>query len=508
LIFNSLAFFASAKEGYHKSISTMKLYRLTSTFVHRIGIIVLFLLTGISLSGQSEGYNKTIKLDNFTAINTTINENCFNKIGREFFLLEIDIQDSKFFPPSMQLSQSVFKTKEIIAIEDLEVEEFFYLLNHDFVYTGPVVSYNLKDYIFSATKRHGDGVIKPGQTLQLYEANIDDEYFTNIKRLPFCQKSSNYCHASLRSNGNLLIFASDMPGGHGGYDLYAAAKVNGQWSKPYNLGPKVNSIDDELYPFYSDDGYLYFSSDRFGGAGETDIYVSERLDDAWTAAANLGAPYNSKSHDYGFRLLNYEGYGTLSSDRSGGLGIDDIYTFRHYREEENKDLINDAENNTETVATTDASNSTVTNIVNNYFNFQSPEVAGVMDEEAYVIFYEGPSVFDQAAYESDKDAFVKSLPVSTAKKFKVGDLGSIAPAENQFVQIKIKGYNDVYLSPSEASTQPLNFDFIAKGWKPLPGFMKRLWMQSIILRSLIRTLPTLICLLKQKQLRLCKLVPK
>ena len=432
--------------------------------------LLLFLFVGQNLSAQSEGYNKTIQLDNFKAINTTINENCFNKIGREFFLLEIDIQDSKFFPPSMQLSQSVFKTREILAIEELEVEQFYYLLNHDYVYTGTVVSYNLEDYIFAATKRHGDGVIKPGQTLQLYTANIENEYFTNIERLPFCHKGSNYCHASIRSNGNLMIFASDMPGGHGGYDLYGAARVDGVWPKPYNLGPKINSLDDELYPFFSEDGYLYFSSDKFGGAGETDIYVSERLDDGWSAAANLGAPYNSKSHDYGFRLLNYKGYGTLSSDRSGGIGIDDIYTFRHFREEENKNLIEGLEDNQETVSETSTEgNNTTNNITNNYFNFQSADAAGVMDKEAYVIFYQGNSDYNDSEFNADKEGYVKLLPVVTAKKYQVKDLANIAPEKDQFVQIKIKGYNDVYLTPHQATQKPFNFDFVEKGWKHLPG---------------------------------------
>jgi len=446
----------------------MTQYKLTRVLY--LGIFLLFCLTDANnLSAQSEGYNKSIQLDNFTAINTTINENCFNKIGREFFLLEIDIQDSKFFPPSMQLSQSVFKTRETLAIDDLEVEEFYYLLNHDYVYTGTVVSYNLEDYIFTATKRHGDGVIKPGQTLQLYTANIEDEYFTNIARLPFCQKSSNYCHASIRSNGNLMIFASDMPGGHGGYDLYAVARVDGEWSKPYNLGPKINSLDDELYPYFSEDGYLYFSSDRFGGAGETDIYVSERLDDGWSAAANLGAPYNSKSHDYGFRLLNYKGYGTLSSDRSGGMGIDDIYTFRHFREEENKDLIQALEDNKEVAETTSNGNNTTTNITNNYFNFQSSEAATVMDREAYVIFYQGSADYNEETFIADREGYVKLLPVVTAKKYQVKDLSNISPEKDQFVQIKIKGFKDVYLSPTQASEKPFNFDFEEKGWKSLPG---------------------------------------
>lgn len=422
----------------------------------------------------NEGYNKTITLTNFEAINSQINENCFNKIGREYFLLEIDIADSKFFPTTMKLSQAVYKTRETLAIEDLRVEEFYYLLNHDMIYTGTVVSYNLKDYIFAATKRHGEGVIKSGQTLQLYTANIEDEYFSNIKRLPFCQRDYNYCHASISENGNLMVFSSDMPGGQGGYDLYATVRVNGKWTKPLNLGPKVNSLDDELYPYYSADGFLYFSSDKFGGAGGTDIYVCERLDNGWTAAANLGQPYNSKSNDYGFRILNYEGYGTMTSDRSGGMGMDDVYTFRHFREQENRALIEAMDSKSEiaeqpddTLASTSTSESTTT--INNYFNFLSPDAADEMNADAKVAYYTTSENFDQSAFEEDPAKYCNNLPLTSSQNMKVGELGNLIFEADQIVHIMIKGYEDIFMHSNNQGEQPMDFTFKPLGLRHLPG---------------------------------------
>ncbi|MCB9281022.1 MAG: DUF1573 domain-containing protein [Lewinellaceae bacterium] len=131
----------------------------------------------------------------------------------------------------------------------------------------------------------------------------------------------------------VLFFVSDMPGGHGGLDIYYATyKGDGVYADPINLGPKVNSVGDEYSPYYHD-GTLYFSSDGHPGIGGFDIFYSVWDGSSWSEPKNMGKSYNTSVDDIYFRL-DPEGYkGVLTSNREGGRSLksktccDDIYTF-------------------------------------------------------------------------------------------------------------------------------------------------------------------------------------
>jgi Tol biopolymer transport system component len=95
-----------------------------------------------------------------------------------------------------------------------------------------------------------------------------------------------------------LYFSSDRDGGEGGLDLYRAPRVAGRYPAAYNLGPPVNTGDGDDLPFIApDESYLIFASDRPGGLGNRDLYVSFRVDGRWTAPRNLGSPINSPAWD-------------------------------------------------------------------------------------------------------------------------------------------------------------------------------------------------------------------
>ncbi|MFK8101882.1 MAG: OmpA family protein, partial [Saprospiraceae bacterium] len=127
----------------------------------------------------------------------------------------------------------------------------------------------------------------------------------------------------------VLYFASDMPGGFGGMDLYMSEKEDGSWGPPLNLGPTINTEGNEVFPYYHQDKKLYFSSDGQIGLGGLDIYFMEDKEDGeWGAIENLGYPINSISDDFSI-IFNEEGTcGHFSSDREGGAGRDDIYSFK------------------------------------------------------------------------------------------------------------------------------------------------------------------------------------
>ena len=146
--------------------------------------------------------------------------------------------------------------------------------------------------------------------------------------LPINSDQYSVMHPCLSADGKRLYFASDMPGGMGGFDLYYVALERDTWGPPVNLGPVINSAGNEVFPSLASDGTLHFASDGWGGLGGMDLFRSRPLGEAWSRPVNPGAPLNSAADDFG---LIWEGGGQcgyFSSDRPGGAGKDDLYAVR------------------------------------------------------------------------------------------------------------------------------------------------------------------------------------
>jgi len=127
-------------------------------------------------------------------------------------------------------------------------------------------------------------------------------------------------------DGRTLYFSSTRRGSLGGTDLFAATKNRrGRWSNVRNLGPKINTAGNEMFPYQASDGSIYFSSNGHPGLGGLDILVAKRSEGKMVVE-NLGAPVNTSSDDFGFFLYTPD-KGFFTSNREGGQGDDDIYTF-------------------------------------------------------------------------------------------------------------------------------------------------------------------------------------
>ncbi len=144
------------------------------------------------------------------------------------------------------------------------------------------------------------------------------EHGTWSAPVPFEHNSDRYSimHPSLSANGDSLYFASDMPGGMGGTDLYLSVRKGSTWSTPKNLGPDINSSHHEAYP-KKNGSTLQFASDRPGGLGKLDIYSTAQINGEWLAPLALPAPINSTGNDLGYHPIGDTRTALMSSDRDG-----------------------------------------------------------------------------------------------------------------------------------------------------------------------------------------------
>lgn len=176
--------------------------------------------------------------------------------------------------------------------------------------------------------------------LRIMQATLDGDK-SSVKEVNINDDQYNACHPAVSQDGQTLIFASDRPGGYGGMDLYAARAYEGKWVSVTNLGPTVNTENHEFFPGIYRDSMLVFASDRPGGAGKIDQYISLLDRGIWTDAEMLPYPFNSPQDDLGLVIMQNGQSGYFSSSRFGGLGEDDIYKWQSDKSIFNRDLIPD-----------------------------------------------------------------------------------------------------------------------------------------------------------------------
>ncbi|HSV76942.1 MAG TPA: OmpA family protein [Bacteroidales bacterium] len=146
---------------------------------------------------------------------------------------------------------------------------------------------------------------------------------------PFNSNDFNIGYPSISEDGLILYFASDMPGGHGGFDLYRMERtsIDSPWGSPVNLGREINTSLNDSYPFIAGN-ILYFSSFGLPGFGGFDIFYSEITPEkGLSRPINIGAPINSSADDFGFIINRDYTSGFFASNRPGGVGKDDIFSF-------------------------------------------------------------------------------------------------------------------------------------------------------------------------------------
>ncbi|MBO3099836.1 OmpA family protein [Gelidibacter pelagius] len=172
---------------------------------------------------------------------------------------------------------------------------------------------------------------KDDQKLKIYRSEKINNKWQTAEELSINSDHFSTAHPALSPNGTKLYFSSDRPGGFGESDLYVATiNTDGSIGEPVNLGPEINTRGKETFPFISADHELYFSSDGHFGLGGLDVFYVKIKNDGFGNLLNVGAPINTYADDFAFGIDQSTRRGFISSNRSeadGTFVYDNIYTF-------------------------------------------------------------------------------------------------------------------------------------------------------------------------------------
>lgn len=210
--------------------------------------------------------------------------------------------------------------------------------NHSEYHVGPIAT-NAAEDIFFVTRTYtgkeserfkAEGAKWKKQNLELKIVKKKGDQYEE-ENFPYNNvKTYSVGHAVLSTDEKTLYYASDMPGGIGGVDIwFSELMADGSWGNPTNAGSTINSKGDEMFPSVFGNS-LYFSSNGLVGMGGLDIFKAEGSKTQFSTPMNLGYPINSASDDFAFVQVSEDQIGSkgyLSSNRTGGVGSDDIYSY-------------------------------------------------------------------------------------------------------------------------------------------------------------------------------------
>jgi peptidoglycan-associated lipoprotein len=266
------------------------------------------------------------RVKNLEAINTAAAE--YSPIYNNGFLyFTSNRSGGKIYKTTGTPFTDIYKVKTEGAIVDLStLAPLPELINDPLINEGSIaISKDGSSVIFA---KGNNGKYSGTDEVDLYFTRVRNGKWSNPRVISASRRDSWDSSPALNADGTTLYFASNRKDKEsiGGIDLYTA-KLNrrGRWVDVRNMGDKINTPGNEIFPFVSDDGQLYFSSDGHPGMGGLDIFISRR-ENGEIIVENPGEPINSPKDDFGIHLFN-ETRGFLSSNRDGGKGDDDIYTF-------------------------------------------------------------------------------------------------------------------------------------------------------------------------------------
>jgi hypothetical protein len=189
-----------------------------------------------------------------------------------------------------------------------------------FNHSGDIIFFNRNNRVDGRSKNVADTSNKLG----IYSSVLRNGVWTDVTPFQFNNADFTLGTPSLSPDGKRLYFASDIPGGFGRMDLYYCDSTDAGWSKPVNLGPSVNTPENESFPFADKNGKIFFASEGHDGIGGKDIFYTYEIDGEWLDPVHFDAPINSERDDFGIVTDSTFSGGFFSSNR---MGTDDIFSF-------------------------------------------------------------------------------------------------------------------------------------------------------------------------------------
>ncbi|WP_083631146.1 OmpA family protein [Labilibacter marinus] len=185
--------------------------------------------------------------------------------------------------------------------------------------------------------------VKGDSRLKIYKVTYDGGDWSKEVELPINSEDYDCVHPAVSPDDKFLYFVSNKKGGIGGKDIYRVERLRGgMYGKARNLGPEINSSEDEQFPYLSKDGELFFSSDGRLGYGGLDIFKAEMVNGKWVNPVNMLRPFNSEKDDFAYSINPKNPQrGFLSSNRSGNGDQDVIFYVDIQKEEKDEPKVGD-----------------------------------------------------------------------------------------------------------------------------------------------------------------------
>ena len=247
-------------------------------------------------------------------------------------------ENTLFFTSKRTRTEDVtYQNATIFNPQDGQHFEDIYVTHRD-IKTNEWSTPKLLDFCTANESQATIGISGDGEKLFVYQSKLESDeeiYYTSrdqdyyrVKPLNIFNSASWENHVTISADEKILFFVSDRPGGLGGTDIWRCVKLpNGEWSKPFNIGPPVNSPYNEQSPFMHPDGKtLYFSSDGEKSMGGYDIFFSKKMEEnSWSNPINMGFPLNTVDDDLFFTTSVDGARGYYASNHDGGYGGNDLY---------------------------------------------------------------------------------------------------------------------------------------------------------------------------------------
>lgn len=309
-----------AASSLNKSFTSQKLQELNTnksdenSFIAKLqNGFLTFRISPININSSEADYSPTFYRDELV-----------------FTTSRFDRDLSRFKQINPQDHLNIYSTK-LSSSGELGIPHVFSkeLLNQ--LYTGPIAFSPSNDTAYFVRKkflntRFGDVRQIKENNLKIIWATYKLGTWTEHGPLSICTDTYSIGDPAISPDGKRFYFASNMPGGVGGTDLYySEIRTNGTFGEAVNLGTRVNTTGDEMNPFVAKDGTLFFCSDKLPGFGGLDLFIAYPTSHGYDYVTNLGYPINSPYDDFGIALNQAEDLAFFSSDRPGGVGDGDIY---------------------------------------------------------------------------------------------------------------------------------------------------------------------------------------